>query len=92
MKNETCSTQVKANSQLGIEFVSLLYLGVCLGVFNNFVQLLVLIMILCPILFWFSMKLLGDYTDNIHLDDFGRRTCSVDRSAVDSAFSIASSR
>ena len=24
MKNETCSTQVKANSQLGIEFVSLI--------------------------------------------------------------------
>ena len=31
MKNETCSTQIKANSQLGIEFVSLLYLRILLG-------------------------------------------------------------
>ena len=29
MKNETCSTQVKANSQLGIEFVSLLIWEFC---------------------------------------------------------------
>ena len=57
-------------------------------VFRIFFQIIMILIVLCPTLFWTSMKCIIELEDRKEIDAFGRRT--MERIRTDKSFSLAS--